>query len=363
MADDHTVSAEQAMRGLIDGFPDPVILLNERRQISAVNFAAQSLLGPVEIGKNLALIIRQPDLLAAVDNVLAGHECVPFDISLRHNVQRHFTAYVTPFGTDDFSPLQGVIVVLRDVTSARAADRMRADFVANVSHELRSPLATLIGLIETLQGAAKRDEKSRARFLQIMENEAGRMNRLISDLLSLSRVEAREFMRPGGTVDLVQLITDIANSLRLRAAARNIEIILPDRWKDERSVEIMVEGDRDELTIVFQNLLDNAIAYSYADTAIIIDCKKAERMSGPDLPASVISIHNRGDVIPTEALPRLTERFYRLDKARSRTGQGDMGGTGLGLAIVKHIINRHHGRLMIRSDEADGTVFTVFLPI
>jgi two-component system phosphate regulon sensor histidine kinase PhoR len=228
---------------------------------------------------------------------------------------------------------------------------MRADFVANASHELRTPLTSLIGYLETLQGAARDDAVARERFVTIMLDQARRMTRLVQDLLSLSRIEQREHTPPTGRVGLEPLLRGVAETLAVNAHNRGMTIALrlapglPD-----------VAGDRDELAQLFQNLLDNAVKYGRPDTEVTVSAHAVGRDDG--VGAVAVAVRDRGAGIPRHHLPRLTERFYRVDPARSR----DLGGTGLGLAIVKHIASRHRGHLAIDSREGEGTTVTVTLP-
>ena len=246
------------------------------------------------------------------------------------------------------------MIVLHDVTRSRRAEQARADFVANVSHELRSPLAALIGFIETINGPARNDPEARSRFLNIMQREADRMSRLINDLLSLSKVEINEHILPTKRVEINTVVRQVVELLTVKARDRNMSLTL--RMDD---LNAMVQGDPDELNQVFQNLVDNAIKYGREGTEISIAIERIDRVPDTNRFGVAISIEDRGDGIPSEQLPRLTERFYRVDKARSR----DMGGTGLGLAIVQQIVNRHRGKLSIRSREKTGSTFTVILPV
>ncbi|MDX1576251.1 MAG: ATP-binding protein, partial [Kiloniellales bacterium] len=232
-------------------------------------------------------------------------------------------------------------------------EHMRADFVANVSHELRSPLTSLLGFIETLRGPAREDTAARERFLEVMDGEAKRMARLIDELLSLSRVESEEHLTPNGHVDVHNMLREITQSLDMRASERSmrIEVDCPEDIPP-------VLGERDEVTLVFRNLIENALNYGRAGTPVTITAGTVERVPGSANPGIRISVRDRGEGISPEHIPRLTERFYRVDKGRSRS----MGGSGLGLAIVKHIANRHRGRLTIESKLGEGSVFTVVLP-
>jgi two-component system phosphate regulon sensor histidine kinase PhoR len=256
-------------------------------------------------------------------------------------IERHFQAYVS---RSALAPL--TFVLLHDLTAIKRTEQMRADFVANASHELRTPLAAVSGFIDTLRGHARDDEKAREQFLGIMSVEAQRMRRLIEDLLSLTRIELNEHVPPSAQVDLEAVIRSAAAALAPLARTENI------------TVEISVEpglppivGDRDELTQLFQNLMHNAIKYGRSNGHVWVTLTAKDGMVR-------ISVRDDGEGIPREAIPRLTERFYRVDVKRSR----EKGGTGLGLAIVKHIVNRHNGRLQIESEAGVGSTFTVVFP-
>ena len=229
---------------------------------------------------------------------------------------------------------------------------MRADFVANASHELRTPLASLKGYVETLQGKAKDDAEARARFLKIMEEQAERMSRLVDDLLSLSRVEMREHLPPSDDVDLGPILREVAQALEPVATRAGITLNLA-----AGEGEMVVRGDADELTQVFQNLIHNAIKYSDTGGKVEIVLRREPATSGRP-PGLRVDVVDDGPGIPPQHLPRLTERFYRVNAAASR----QKGGTGLGLAIVKHILNRHRGELVISSKLDQGSTFSVLLP-
>jgi two-component system phosphate regulon sensor histidine kinase PhoR len=243
---------------------------------------------------------------------------------------------------------------------------MRADFVANASHELRTPLASLIGFIDTLRGPARDDPPARERFLGIMADQAARMNRLIDDLLHLSRIEVVEHRPPEEDVDLPPLLHRIAAMFEPRAAQRRVQLVI-----DVPDTLPRIAGDEDQLEQVVQNLLDNAVKYGRegglaqltaaavpADPAAALPSALAGGGRWPPRPGVAIQVEDDGPGIPAEHIPRLTERFYRVSKGRSRA----VGGTGLGLAIVKHVVNRHRGRLTIESKVGEGSRFTVWLP-
>jgi two-component system, OmpR family, phosphate regulon sensor histidine kinase PhoR len=245
-----------------------------------------------------------------------------------------------------------VLLTLRDLTPLRRVEEMRADFVANASHELRTPLASLSGFIETLQGSARNDATSRDRFLAIMKVQANRMARLIDDLLSLSRIEQKAHIHPDSTIDLVSIVRQVADGLSPLAREREMEVRIADAPHS-----LMVPGDRDEIIRVFENLIENALKYGASGKRVDLTfaCEPATEQARD----AVVSVRDYGPGIEPEHLPRLTERFYRVDIGESRA----QGGTGLGLALVKHILNRHRGRLAIESTPGAGATFAVRLPL
>jgi two-component system phosphate regulon sensor histidine kinase PhoR len=265
-------------------------------------------------------------------------------------VERWYEAIVVPVTISGPAPFgKLVLVTLDDLTPLRRVEEMRADFVANASHELRTPLAALSGFIETLQGAARDDPEARTRFLSIMQAQATRMARLIDDLLSLSRIELNAHLRPTTPVELRVIIRQVVDGLQTLARDREVEIKVT-----ESAVGVEVLGDRDELLRVFENLIENALKYAASgkrvDIVLSADSAKHEAR---------VSVRDYGPGIAPEHLPRLTERFYRVDVVDSRA----QGGTGLGLALVKHILNRHGGRLSIESAHGKGASFTAVLPL
>ena len=338
---------------VLDGIPDPVILLNARRRVVRINRAALNFFDQAFQGRDLAFLIRHPNVLSAVDATLAGGGVQREDIAIAHDVTRQFSVHVSPMRIEAHTDGLGAMVVMHDVTAARNAEEMRADFVANVSHELRSPLSSLVGFIETLRGVASDDPAAQKRFLTIMESEAQRMTRLIGDLLSLSRVEADEHILPEDYVRLSDLLGSVVDSLSVRAAKRRMGIDL----EIQPNLPAVI-GEQDELVMVFQNLLTNAISYGREGTRISVTVKTVDRIPNVGDPGVAVCVADAGEGIAPEQIPRLTERFYRVDKGRSRS----MGGTGLGLAIVKHIVSRHRGRLAIESKLGEGSRFTVYLP-
>jgi two-component system phosphate regulon sensor histidine kinase PhoR len=328
---------------VVERLPDPLIVLAEDRGVRRANSAART-----AFGADMPAVLRHPDLRAAIDRAFAFGTTQTAEVTLPVPVPREVHAAVVPMDppiADDGR----AVVVLSDRTRERAVERMRADFVANVSHELRTPLASLIGFIDTLRGPAADDPPAQQRFLGIMGEQAARMNRLIDDLLSLSRIELIEHQAPSGTVELGELVTRLVAGFEPRLRDRSVKLDL--RVSNELPAVI---GDADQLTQVLQNLLDNAVKYGREGGTVRLDAAVAP----PGRPGVMVTVADQGAGIPREHLPRLTERFYRVDTGRSRAA----GGTGLGLAIVKHIVNRHRGQLSIESEEGTGTTVTVWLP-
>lgn len=333
-------------RAILDCIDEPLLLLDEACRVVFANPATHSLIRSDPTGKRLATVLRTPELLESIERVLGGSgaETVPFTIPVP--VERFFEAQVSRTAG------QLLLVRIRDVSKIRRSEQLRADFVANASHELRTPLASLTGFIDTLRGHAKDDPAARERFLEIMSSEASRMRRLIEDLLSLNRIEMNEHIPPSAEVDVVTLVRDAAEVLKPLADSEHMQIDI------EEHGPLNAIGDRDELTQVFQNLIHNAIKYGREGGHVRVHFGRSESGTAADRGQISVAVEDEGEGIPREAIPRLTERFYRVDVKRSR----ERGGTGLGLAIVKHIINRHRGRLEIQSVPGVGSTFTAWLP-
>ena len=243
-------------------------------------------------------------------------------------------------------------ILLLDMTSQRNLEKVRRDFVANVSHELRSPLTSLVGFIETLLSGNVQDEETRNKFLKIMDEESKRMNRLIDDILSLSKVETEEHITPNTTISLIDPIKHIISSINEKGLKEENKILIDD-LRDDPKKNCFISGDIDEINQVFVNLLENAIKYGFDNTNVIV---RIEQEKNKEIKVSII---NSGEGIPDKYIERLTERFFRVDKARSRK----IGGTGLGLAIVKHILIKHRAQLSINSIPNQETNFSITFPI
>jgi two-component system, OmpR family, phosphate regulon sensor histidine kinase PhoR len=338
-----------ATETIVERLPDPLLVLGPDRLVRRANEAARA-----AFGGEISAVLRHPGLRAAIDRAFTQGTAETAELTLRVPVPREVQASVLPMDP----PLADggrAIVVLSDRTRERVVERTRADFVANASHELRTPLSSLIGFIDTLRGPAADDAPAQRRFLAIMAEQAERMNRLIDDLLSLSRIELTEHQPPNERVDVVELTHRIAAAFEPRVAAREVDLDL-----DLAKGLPLVTADADQLEQVLQNLVDNAVKYGPQGGRVRV-VAKLPQPSGrwPSRPGVVISVSDEGPGIPKEHVPRLTERFYRVDKGRSRSA----GGTGLGLAIVKHIVNRHRGQLVIESEEGKGSTFSVWLPV
>jgi two-component system phosphate regulon sensor histidine kinase PhoR len=343
--------ADDPLRTIVAGLPDPVIALDRDGRVLARNEPARALAPALRLGEPVSLALRTPELIEAVGRAFAQGEPQRIEYSERVPLDRWFETIAMPLRrAPEATAPDLVLLTFHDLTPLRRVEEMRADFVANASHELRTPLAALSGFIETLQGPARDDAKARERFLAIMQEQARRMARLIDDLLSLSRIELNAHRRPDAPVDLVPIVRQVVDGLQTLARDRGVVVNV------EAQGALTVLGDRDELVRLFENLVENALKYGAAGRRV--DIKLAPATAADGMPEAIASVRDYGPGISPEHLPRLTERFYRVDVRESRA----QGGTGLGLALVKHILNRHRGRLSIESAPAAGASFIVHLP-
>ena len=372
----------------LETLPDPVLLVEAGeaqdlagRRIAFANAAARALLRIAREGAPLIGAIRRPEVLEAIDESLFGGVEATVAYEAVGAQDRFWRVFARPVPADN--PAQRrALVVLRDETDARRNERMRADFLANASHELRTPLAALAGFIETLRGPARGDAAAHDRFLAIMAEQADRMARLIDDLLSLSRIELNEHIPPRGVCDLAFAVSEVADGIGPLAEAKGVALDLRLAPPDAA----VIVGDRDQIVQVAQNLLANALKYAPAGSTIVAEvrtglnaheaqatdpCSPRRRSEGggraplltPDrhdeATYAVLSVIDAGAGMKREHLPRLSERFYRVEGQKS----GDRAGTGLGLAIVKHIVNRHQGGLLVESAPGVGTEFRAYFPM
>lgn len=343
---------ETDLASLLQALPLPAVLIAADERIVAANTKARKLLGQSILDRHFITVLRQPTLLDTIEACL--RDSTPRTTRYLTNDGARDTIFLVSCAQVKTGQGDAVLVSFEDQTQLEDAGQMRRDFVANVSHELRTPLTSLLGFIETLQGPARNDPDVMDRFLGIMQGEASRMERLVRDLLSLSRVEADERVRPSGYVDVAATIRAVMHALRPLASDTKVKIEL-----DAPEAPVRVPADPDQLAQVLSNLIENAIKYGGAGKPVRIKLESTPNEPLLRGPAAVISVIDQGPGIDSQHLPRLTERFYRIDSHRSR----EMGGTGLGLAIVKHIINRHRGRLRVSSELGKGSVFKVLLPI
>jgi two-component system phosphate regulon sensor histidine kinase PhoR len=371
--------ASQLYAALIDALPDPILVvvghdrddLTGRRYILA-NTAARELLRINTDEGMLLSAVRDPEVLAAVDKALfdqADAEGV-YETTGSQSRSLRVRARSLGFGRDG---AHLALVTFHDETEVRRVEKTRVDFLANASHELRTPLASLSGFIETLRGHARDDVAARDKFLGIMQAQADRMARLIADLTSLSRIELDEHVPPRGVVDLAPLVGEVVEAAAPLGTQRGVKL----DWRPSAACPVVVRGERDQIVQVVQNLLDNAIKYSPDGASVRIEMRSGlsefaaaaspdgtPRLSlvAPDpSPESyaALRISDLGPGIARQNLPRLSERFYRVDGQKS----GARSGTGLGLAIVKHIMNRHRGGLVVASAEGEGSTFTAYFPM
>ena len=332
---------------------DGLLLVDVNQTIIFANAMAAKLFGKGLVNRQLSDVLKDIAFDDILENIHTQKRVYEFSYTYQKTVTRQFRIKMTPINDGETGNAQignaqfGVLIM--DMTLQRNLDKVRRDFVANVSHELRSPLTSLIGFIETMTDTPDIDEETRAHFLSIMDDESKRMTRLIDDLISLSRVEVDEHIQPDERVNLDAVMQSVIANLKDRAHKQDRTISYCNHNLDSLPI---IQGDTDEITEVFHNLIENALKYGFVGTDIAV------ALSQGDDGKLICTISNIGEGIEERHIPRLTERFYRVDKARSR----QKGGTGLGLAIVKHIINRHRGEMVITSQLGQTTTFAIHLP-
>jgi len=337
-------------QSVVDALPHPAMIIDSMLNILCANGRAEKLFDRDLKDVGFVRILRQPQALSCVSAALETGEYQSCNLILRLSTSRTYLSSAGMLETGEPEFKKRILFTLTDISAEISAEKARSTFVANVSHELRSPLTSLMGVVETLKGPARKDEAARDRFLDLMQGETDRMSRLVGDLLSLAKLEAKEHVPPDGSVDVSGVVKRIVAVLE----EGNPDYKGRVQIKEDENLS-PIKGDRDELTEVFQNLIENALKYSAPETAVRVEItNKTASMRWLR-----VIIVDSGEGIAPEHLPRLTERFYRVDKGRSR----EMGGTGLGLAISKHILNRHRARLAIDSVVGEGTSVSVSLPL
>ncbi|QQR38681.1 sensor histidine kinase [Devosia rhizoryzae] len=347
------VSRVADTEAFVEALADPALVLDRRGAVLHRNQAATRQYPGLVEGKVMTLVLRNPELVSAIETSMRTGE--------RRTFELHETVPAETWDKITVSPLHcpktdweaeedhRLLVTVQGLTELKRMDALRTDFVANASHELRTPLASLIGFIDTLLGPAAKDAAAREKFLGIMRNQADRMSRLIDDLLSLSRIEMHQHVRPTGSVDLAGLLREVREGLQTQAKAAELDVVLA-----LPAGPVLVTGDRGQLYEVFENLFDNAIKYGATGKSVEVTLSEVDR---PGLRYQV-SVVDHGPGVEPEHVPRMTERFYRIDAEASRKKKG----TGLGLAIVKHIVQRHRGQMTIKSRPGEGLRVDVLLP-
>lgn len=339
----------QEVRVILDCLPEPCIILDMGKKVAHANLASKQIYPALRRGEPISFGLRQPDLLGAIQRVLVDGQPAKVSYADRVPHEVFLSAHITPLLVNHTSQAQlpsWLMVAFSNKTSEQLAEKMRVDFVANASHELRTPLQAFMGFLDTLAGSAKDDEEAQAEFIRIMRAQSERMSRLIDDLMSLSHIELNRHVRPTQRIDLALVIKEVINMASAQADQEGVHIHF------EQLIEnAIVTGDKDQLFQVFENLVQNALKYGSAGKKIDIRIMPAKSRYHHVW----VNVIDYGVGIASEHVPRLTERFYRVDVETSREKKG----TGLGLAIVKHILVRHRGELAIKSTPGEGTTFTV----
>ena len=330
---------------ILNQLDDYLIILDKYKNIKYLNPSAKNKFGKESLGKHIATILRVPDLLQNIDLVLNKRKTINMDLELNQPSFQFFKVYIM-IGESVFSDDPDTLnLFLKDFTEIVKAQKFKSDFVANVSHELKTPLVSIKGFLETISGHAKDDLEAQKKFIPIMLEQADRMESLIKDLLSLSRIELEEHIQPQDKVNLKEILSNVEDIHQ-----KNLKSF---EFKNNIKDDFFIKGDHEKLIEVFSNIIDNSIKYSEKNKKIEVNCGQGNGKVIGD--SYTVSIKDKGIGIPTEQLPRITERFFRVDAAKSKK----VGGTGLGMAIVKHIVNQHRGELEIKSEAQNGTEIKV----
>ena len=330
---------------ILNQLDDYLIILDKYKNIKYLNPSAKNKFGKESLGKHIATILRVPDLLQNIDLVLNKRKTINMDLELNQPSFQFFKVYIM-IGESVFSDDPDTLnLFLKDFTEIVKAQKFKSDFVANVSHELKTPLVSIKGFLETISGHAKDDLEAQKKFIPIMLEQADRMESLIKDLLSLSKIELEEHIQPQDKVNLKEVLNSVEDIHQ-----KNLKLF---EFKNNIKDDFFIKGDHEKLIEVFSNIIDNSIKYSEKNKKIEVNCEQGNGKVIGD--SYTVSIKDNGIGIPTEQLPRITERFFRVDAAKSKK----VGGTGLGMAIVKHIVNQHRGELEIKSEAQSGTEIKV----
>ena len=330
---------------IINQIDDLILIVDKFKNIKFFNNSAKKKFGENNLNKHVATLLRVPDLLQNIDLVLLKKETITMDLELSSPSFQFFKVHLFSGPTSYVDDPDSVVLFLKDLTDIIKAQRFKSDFVANVSHELKTPLVSIKGFLETISGHAKDDLEAQKKFIPIMLEQADRMESLIKDLLSLSRIELEEHIQPQDKVNLKEILSNVEDIHQ-----KNLKSF---EFKNNIKDDFFIKGDHEKLIEVFSNIIDNSIKYSEKNKKIEVNCKQGNGKVIGD--SYTVSIKDNGIGIPTEQLPRITERFFRVDAAKSKK----VGGTGLGMAIVKHIVNQHRGELEIKSEAQNGTEIKV----
>jgi two-component system phosphate regulon sensor histidine kinase PhoR len=337
-----TLSSERTrLSAIVSGMVDGVIATDRRGEILLANRAASEMLRPPGNGGGQpapGTRLRALFADAATHGRITAEELPPTEVG-----DRLVEVHVAPIAGEGGAPV-GAVAVLRDVTDRRRLERARRELTANVSHELRTPLTSIKGFAETLLAGAVRDESTARHFLEIIDNEANRLVKLVDDLLDLSRLESKRIILELGQVDVARLVEETVARFRPLAGARDLEL-------QPAAQDIIAIADRDRLAQVLTNLLDNAIKFTPEGGRIAVGWRAANG-------EVEVSVADTGGGISDVDLPHVFERFYKADRARA----AGSGGSGLGLAITKHIVEAHGGRIRVSSEPGRGTTFTFTVP-
>ena len=330
---------------IINQIDDIILIVDKFKNNKFFNNSAKKKFGENKLNKHVATLLRVPDLLQKIDLVLLKKETITMDLELSSPSFQFFKVHIFSGPTSYVDDPDSVVLFLKDLTDIIKAQRFKSDFVANVSHELKTPLVSIKGFLETISGHAKDDLEAQKKFIPIMLEQADRMESLIKDLLSLSRIELEEHIQPQDKVNLKEILSNVEDIHQ-----KNLKSF---EFKNNIKDDFFIKGDHEKLIEVFSNIIDNSIKYSEKNKKIEVNCGQGNGKVIGD--SYTVSIKDNGIGIPTEQLPRITERFFRVDAAKSKK----VGGTGLGMAIVKHIVNQHRGELEIKSEAQNGTEIKV----